>query len=122
MLRKILLLIMITAAPSQAKINILLGTGVAIGLLNNKPWKYETREAFFDYCKTQILSLNMPFQVEHEFGNNLMWGLSANIACITVIPYTLSIGPFFGGQIHKTQKYTCYMKGGIHAIFAYDDA
>jgi len=113
-----LLATLMSATPAQAKVNILLGTGATFGKAPLKPFKRDKKEAsdFVGFLVLQGLSFEIPFQVEHEFGN-LVWGLNTHISTLFIYTF-VTIGLFFGGQISKNQTTTCYMKGGINFVGA----
>lgn len=106
-------MLLTAAQQSNAKVNILLGVCHTAGIA-------ELKNIFEGQQKLLNLLINltgsgMPFQIEHEFGNNLIWGLSSNIiTAVIFVPFAFSIGPFFGGQIYKTQNYRCDMKGTVY--------
>lgn len=113
----ILITILLPTIPTNAKVNILLGTGATFGVLPEKP----DLEKQLSYWALQAISLNCAFQVEHELSNHLVYGLNIHA---TGLPYPwpyliFAIGPFFGGQICNVNAATLnttalYMKGGIN--------
>lgn len=103
---------LLTAAPTQAKINQLIGTGFTYGIFPIKP----SFSNLLSYLIDQNVSLTCPLQVEHEFGQ-LILGWNLQLTCRPWAYMMTATGLFFGGQITKSETTICYMKGGVNYVF-----
>lgn len=112
---------LLATVQTNAKINVLSGTGATLGTSPEKPDFTKPLKEQLEYWALQAISLNCALQVEYEFSNQLVLGLNIHA---TGLPYPwpyiiAAIGPFFGGQIcnvstTKLHTTALYIKGGIN--------
>lgn len=90
--------------------HVLVGTGATVGVF---PLLKINKENALQALIVQTISLNLPVEVEHQFGQ-YVHGLNVHIMGVPAIYIIGSAGYFFGGQIYQSQKTICYMKGGVN--------
>jgi len=74
-----LLAMMLAAVPTQARVNVLFGIGVASGnsCLKSPVSKNPSNGEIVGHWVAQIISPDLTFQIEHQFAN-LVYGLHAH--------------------------------------------
>lgn len=116
MTNAILLATMLAAMPAQAKVNVLLGMGIASGNICLKsPVADSDKPSTKDFARhwlEQLVAGALTFQIEHQFAN-LVYGLHVHFSAAFNEALIFSPALFFGGKIHSFTDWTLYLNGGL---------